>query len=263
MDIDQARIICVAAGRIPPPLSTEQTSDGVFDFRHPGDREACTETTPTSFRWRFRDGKLKAFCGYGWHRRMIGYGRTKHDPEWGYSLLPVELRDEAAKELMEIAPVAVDEPKSVTVDAPGALPCPFCGSADVHNWASNDHGPGTWSMMCFGCECEGPHTDSQQQSIDMWNQRVPLAIAPVAAETLYRSHRGGLHDSMETVRPVKGFDDLVAVLRQEREGWPDQSVVTSGSVLVKPYGFDERIGWDTHVVTVAGRAVGFTNGPLS
>lgn len=28
-------------------------------------------------------------------------------------------------------------------------------------------------MMCYGCECEGPHTDSQQQSIDLWNQRAP------------------------------------------------------------------------------------------
>lgn len=61
--------------------------------------------------------------------------------------------------------------KSVTVAAPGALPCPFCGSADVHNWASDDHGPGCWSMMCFGCECEGPHTNSEAESVRLWNMR--------------------------------------------------------------------------------------------
>ena len=62
---------------------------------------------------------------------------------------------------------------SVTKDAPGALRCPFCGSQDVHNWVSDDHGPGSWSMMCFACECEGPHTDSEIESVALWNRRMP------------------------------------------------------------------------------------------
>lgn len=32
---------------------------------------------------------------------------------------------------------------------------------------------------------------------------------------------------------------------------------------IEPYGFDERIGWDTHLITVAGKAALFSDGPLS
>lgn len=35
-----------------------------------------------------------------------------------------------------------------------------------------------------------------------------------------------------------------------------------GQIVVKPYGFDDRIDWDAHIVTVNGVVVGFTNGPL-
>jgi len=33
-------------------------------------------------------------------------------------------------------------------------------------------------------------------------------------------------------------------------------------ILVEPYCFDSRIGWDTYIVTVDHRAVGFTDGPV-
>lgn len=81
--------------------------------------------------------------------------------------------------------------------------------------------------------------------------------------TLYRRHRGGLDESMATACPVTDFDHLVALIRSDREGWPDQGDVTPETVAVEPYGHDSRIGWDTHVVTVRGRAVGFTSGPLT
>lgn len=35
------------------------------------------------------------------------------------------------------------------------------------------------------------------------------------------------------------------------------------AVKVEPYWFDERIGWDTHIVTVDGSPFGFTNGPVA
>ena len=35
-----------------------------------------------------------------------------------------------------------------------------------------------------------------------------------------------------------------------------------GRIVVKPYAIDDRIGWHTHLVTVGGTAVGFTDGPL-
>ncbi len=81
--------------------------------------------------------------------------------------------------------------------------------------------------------------------------------------TLYRPHRGGLHESMALVRDVVDHAQLVRQIRLDRAGWPDQDEVTPESVEVAPYGRDERIGWDTYIVTVNGNAVGFTNGPLA
>jgi hypothetical protein len=34
------------------------------------------------------------------------------------------------------------------------------------------------------------------------------------------------------------------------------------SVVVRPHHFDSRIDWNTHIVTVEGHAVGFTDGPI-
>jgi hypothetical protein len=36
----------------------------------------------------------------------------------------------------------------------------------------------------------------------------------------------------------------------------------AGEIEVKPYTYDERIGWDTYIVTVDGAAVGFTDGAI-
>jgi len=72
--------------------------------------------------------------------------------------------------------------------------------------------------------------------------------------TLFRWHRGTLEESLATVVEVADRPALDAVLK---DGWYE-----TGVVIVKPYGFDARIGWDAHIVTVNGVAVGFTNGPL-
>lgn len=86
---------CFAAKVPSPPTGAVQFDLNAFDWRNPGEGE-CGPQTPTSFRWRFeRHGRLKVFCAYGWHQRQLGYGRTKMDPEWGYSLLPGELREAA------------------------------------------------------------------------------------------------------------------------------------------------------------------------
>lgn len=72
--------------------------------------------------------------------------------------------------------------------------------------------------------------------------------------TKFRHHRGGLAASMETTVEVATLAELAAEL--QGAGWP------SGTIVVAPYGFDDRIGWDTHIVTVDGAAVGFTDGPM-
>jgi hypothetical protein len=34
------------------------------------------------------------------------------------------------------------------------------------------------------------------------------------------------------------------------------------AITVRPYRYDQRIAWDTHIVCIEGRACGFTDGPL-
>lgn len=72
--------------------------------------------------------------------------------------------------------------------------------------------------------------------------------------TQFRWHRGELADSMATVVEFNGLYELIEILN---------TVFDPGKVVVKPYGFDERIGWDTHLVTLNGNAVGMTDGPLT
>ena len=43
----------------------------------------------------------------------------------------------------------------------------------------------------------------------------------------------------------------------------DRLGVRSNRIEVKPYCYDERIGWTTHIVTIDGQAVGFTDGPCT
>ncbi|KFL27629.1 hypothetical protein JP75_25210 [Devosia riboflavina] len=73
--------------------------------------------------------------------------------------------------------------------------------------------------------------------------------------TLFRLHRGSLADSMATARTINTKADLVKAL--DEDGWPH------GDIEVKPYGRDDRIGWNTHIVTVDGMAAGFTSGPFT
>jgi hypothetical protein len=77
----------------------------------------------------------------------------------------------------------------------------------------------------------------------------------------YREHRGGLTESMETVVEIEGADDLMRIINAGRAQWY-QPAITIDQLAVEPYGYDGRIDWDTHIVTVDGAAVGFTDGPI-
>ena len=70
--------------------------------------------------------------------------------------------------------------------------------------------------------------------------------------TFYRPQRGSLLESMDEKRPVENRGDLAHLLG-----------VTPTAIGLKPLMYDERIDWDTYLVTVKGEAVGFTNGPLA
>ena len=73
----------------------------------------------------------------------------------------------------------------------------------------------------------------------------------------YRSHRGSLKDSMKTVIDLEDFNSLVGHLKETCS-----VPFRPEDVLVSKYTYDERIDWDTHMVTVSGIPVGFTDGPV-
>ena len=75
----------------------------------------------------------------------------------------------------------------------------------------------------------------------------------------YRDHRGSLEASMLSVREMPNRAALVEHLR---ETYGRHELVRDDLIEVKHYCYDERIGWDTWIVTLNGGAVGFTDGPL-
>lgn len=80
--------------------------------------------------------------------------------------------------------------------------------------------------------------------------------------TLFREHRGLLADSILTVREITSLGDLRAYVADLTGGQFRDVVVEPYGVDGKPF-FDQRIGWDTYIVTVPGYGVlGFTNGPV-
>jgi len=74
----------------------------------------------------------------------------------------------------------------------------------------------------------------------------------VTAKIKFREHRGTLDDAMKTVVELDAtLPALAAFLK-----------VKPKQLQVKKYVYDDRIGWDTYIVTVDGQAVGFTDGPV-
>ena len=68
---------------------------------------------------------------------------------------------------------------------------------------------------------------------------------------LFRFHRGSLEDSMKTVVKFDTYDELVKIIEAgQRPEWGP-----IGKITVENYGgFDDRIGWDTHLVCLDGCA---------
>lgn len=66
------------------------------------------------------------------------------------------------------------------------------------------------------------------------------------SRVLFRLHRGCLDDSMNTVVEIESRDHLFASMQKSWEPWHLEVV----SMEIKPYGYDERINWDTQIVTV-------------
>lgn len=79
--------------------------------------------------------------------------------------------------------------------------------------------------------------------------------------TLFRPHRGSLDAAMNEVREFNNFDEFLTWLTGYFSEWMVE--VRADKLLIEPYGYDDRIDWDTYIVTLEGYGVvGFTNGPL-
>ena len=77
----------------------------------------------------------------------------------------------------------------------------------------------------------------------------------------FRLHRGGLDESLATTTEVESRDDLIAFLKKDLGLFG--IAVSEENFRVAYYGYDERIGWDTYIVTIEGYGVaGFTDGLL-
>jgi hypothetical protein len=78
---------------------------------------------------------------------------------------------------------------------------------------------------------------------------------------LFREHKGGLFESMQTCVDVKDIDALYDLLSSRLSKYGHN--FTRGQMSIKPYGYDERIGWHANIVTIDGYGVaGFTDSLL-
>lgn len=78
----------------------------------------------------------------------------------------------------------------------------------------------------------------------------------------FREHRGGLKESMETMVELKDraalLEYCIKALGDFRFSFPPEAL------HIKPYSYDDRIDWDTHIVSIDGYGVvGFTDGPVN
>ncbi len=68
----------------------------------------------------------------------------------------------------------------------------------------------------------------------------------------FRLHKGSIAESMETEVDIEPTKEALATLLD----------TTPDKVEVDKYIYDNRIGWDTYLVTIDGFAVGMTDGDV-
>ena len=80
-------------------------------------------------------------------------------------------------------------------------------------------------------------------------------------ETLFRPQRGGLAEAMAEVMVFRSRTELISFLNEDLAQYSLK--IDEDKFRIEPYGYDERIGWDTYIVSMDDYGVfGFTNGPL-
>ena len=78
--------------------------------------------------------------------------------------------------------------------------------------------------------------------------------------TQFRKHRGGLEESLQTAFSVCSRQDIVDAYNTDFKKLAPQATVKN--LTTKYQGYDDRIGWDTHMIRINGRPYGFTDGPI-
>ncbi len=67
-----------------------------------------------------------------------------------------------------------------------------------------------------------------------------------------------IDEAMGKLVDIRGRSHLLEYLKQEYDFWEP----TDENVKVEFYGRDDRIDWDTYLVTIDGKAALFTDGPV-
>ena len=71
---------------------------------------------------------------------------------------------------------------------------------------------------------------------------------------LFRFHRGGLHESLQTTVIVKTPDDLSNIAFDAMKQWVNIQSINDIELTIEPYptenNFDSRIGWYTQMVSI-------------
>lgn len=76
-----------------------------------------------------------------------------------------------------------------------------------------------------------------------------MKIRPAASSAL-------LSEMMEKVVEISDFDTLIVFLQKNYSFLNP----TKNNVTIKPYVYDRRIGWDTHIICVSDKATFFSDG---
>lgn len=76
---------------------------------------------------------------------------------------------------------------------------------------------------------------------------------------LIRQHRSTLSDALETTAEIE--PTIEAIRRYFNKDCPLPHFY-DGEIKVEHYGYDERIHWDTYIITCDGNAIGFCNSEL-
>jgi hypothetical protein len=80
----------------------------------------------------------------------------------------------------------------------------------------------------------------------------------------FREHKGSLAESMATTVELNRKTDLIDKIKADLAEFEHGLKINKKTVSITPYAYDERIGWDSHIVRLKGYGVlGFTDGSVN